>query len=130
MRLPDLHPKLVKINPLIDPGDGSTHIAAYDIGTYRQKHGVLAAALKLREMRAEATRQYAWRRLTSMPRLRLTNHPPRVRAARARTIKAKTSPKRATRKTTQSRCHGRTSDPDGDPRPNTQPVSLVEGGDQ
>jgi hypothetical protein len=131
VNIPVLQPKLVKINPLIDPGTGATHVEVYDIGEYRQKHGALAAALKLREMRAEARRVWAWRQLTSLPRLRRGNHPPRIRIARARAIKAKAAPKRTARKANRSPCHGRKPDPgDGAARPNTQPVSLVERGDQ
>jgi len=118
MHLPDLQPKLVKSNPLIDLGTGATHVEVFDIGEYRQKHGALAAALKLRELRAEARRQYAWNQLKSTPRLRPSNNPPR-RAARARAIKAspKAAPKRAARKTSRSPCHGRSEPGDGEPRP-------------
>jgi hypothetical protein len=63
--IPNLQPKLVKSNPLIATGDGATHYPVYDIGTYRLQHGALAAAMKLREIRAEGRRQHEWRQLTT-----------------------------------------------------------------
>jgi hypothetical protein len=116
VNIPDLHPKFVKINSLTDLGTGAASVAVYDISEYRSKHGALLAALKMREMRAEARRAYAWQQLTSTPRLRWPTIKPRIRIAR-RAIKTspKASPKR-TRKANRSSCHGRTSEPDGSPR--------------
>jgi hypothetical protein len=127
-----LEVKLVKNNPLIDTGDGRRWHEVIQLGDMVKKYGLQGARAKLAELRAEARRQYAWRQLTSTPRLHRGNHPPRVRAARARAIKAspKAAPKRTTRRS-RSKCHGHAPDHgDGAARPNTQPVSLVEGGDQ
>jgi len=76
--IPNLQPKLVKSNPLIATGDGATHYPVYDIGTYRLRHGALAAAIKLRELRAEGRRQRqtfrrgaeCWRRVSRSARRR------------------------------------------------------------
>jgi hypothetical protein len=114
--IPDLQPTLVKINPLLDLGDGATHQEVFDIGEYRQKYGAEAAAIKLHQLRAEARRQYERRLMPLLPPIRryVFVERPRILVSR-RAIKAspKASPKRAARKANRARCHGRTSDPDG-----------------
>jgi hypothetical protein len=63
----DLHIKYVKINPLIDTGDGRRYCEVIQLGDMVAKYGLQGARANLAELRAEATARYESRQLRAKP---------------------------------------------------------------
>jgi hypothetical protein len=109
----NLHTKLVEINSLLDLGTGVTHVEIFDIGSYRRQHGALAAMMKLRELRAEAPRQYDLRQLLTPPTRWRVISVTIPRATRCRSSRRPSPPPKRAPRRSRSGCHGRSTDPDG-----------------
>jgi hypothetical protein len=112
----DLHIKYVKINPLIDTGDGRRYCEVIQLGDMVAKYGLQGARANLAELRAEATARYESRQLRAKPTPRKVTPVARPRARATRSPKTRVSSPTATRRS-RSKCHGRSADPEGgDPR--------------
>jgi len=124
----NIQTKFVKNNPLIDAGDGRRYREVIQLGDMIAKYGLQGARAKLAEMRAEAQRQHARRLMTPTPPMRrcVFVERPRVRVSRRR-VRAASAPKRSTRKTNRSSCHGRAS-PDAGGDHGARFTSRITGG--
>jgi hypothetical protein len=119
----------VKNNSLIDTGDGRHYHEVILLGDMIARYGLQGARAKLAELRAEGRRLHERRLMTPMPPMRrfIFVERPRIRVSR-RKVRAASAPKRSTRKSTRSSCHGRASDPDGGGDHGARFTSRITGG--